>query len=139
MWICPKTLKVFNYHYEIRKSFPEVSLPETIGDNMIDFLGLAQLKDTPMPQGKIIEEDTPIQNNGIWYQQWVSREPSTEESDIKSNQMRLQRNGLLTSSDWTQTLDVPVNREAWALYRQQLRDITTQPGFPWDISWPRVP
>ena len=36
--------------------------------------------------------------------------------------MTLQRNALLASSDWTQTLDAPVDREAWATYRQQLRD-----------------
>lgn len=36
--------------------------------------------------------------------------------------MRLHRNALLAASDWTQTLDSPVNRDAWAVYRQALRD-----------------
>lgn len=36
--------------------------------------------------------------------------------------MRLHRNALLAASDWTQTLDAPVDRDAWATYRQALRD-----------------
>jgi hypothetical protein len=36
--------------------------------------------------------------------------------------MRAVRNDLLAQSDWTQLPDAPVNREAWAKYRQALRD-----------------
>ena len=36
--------------------------------------------------------------------------------------MRLMRNGLLTASDWTQLPDATCDREAWATYRQALRD-----------------
>lgn len=36
--------------------------------------------------------------------------------------MRLHRNALLVASDWTQILDAPVDRDAWAVYRQALRD-----------------
>ena len=39
----------------------------------------------------------------------------------------------------TVTLDAPVDKEAWATYRQALRDITTQSGFPWEITWPDAP
>lgn len=36
--------------------------------------------------------------------------------------MRLQRDALLAASDWSQLPDAPCDREAWAEYRQQLRD-----------------
>ena len=36
--------------------------------------------------------------------------------------MREIRNGLLADSDWTQVADAPVDREAWATYRQALRE-----------------
>ena len=36
--------------------------------------------------------------------------------------MRLHRDRLLKESDWTQVADSPVDREAWATYRQALRD-----------------
>jgi hypothetical protein len=49
-----------------------------------------------------------------------------------------QRNTLLAISDWTQLADVPLTAEMkaqWATYRQALRDITDQPGFPDQINW----
>lgn len=50
------------------------------------------------------------------------------------------RDEKLSASDWTQLPDVPlVTKEAWATYRQALRDITKQPGFPLDIQWPTQP
>jgi hypothetical protein len=44
--------------------------------------------------------------------------------------MRLRRDALLAASDWTQHLDAPVDRTAWAAYRQVLRDFpaTWTPG-----------
>jgi hypothetical protein len=53
--------------------------------------------------------------------------------------VREKRNQLLAESDWTQVLDAPVNRELWAVYRQELRDITSQQGFPTDVVWPVKP
>jgi len=35
--------------------------------------------------------------------------------------------------------DSPVDHAAWAAYRQQLRDITAQAGFPWTVQWPTQP
>lgn len=50
------------------------------------------------------------------------------------------RNRLLSMTDWTQLPDVPlVTKELWVAYRQMLRDITAQPGFPRDIVWPVPP
>jgi hypothetical protein len=52
---------------------------------------------------------------------------------------RAQRNVLLQQSDWTQVADAPVDQAAWATYRQALRDITAQAGFPETINWPVAP
>lgn len=52
---------------------------------------------------------------------------------------RSKRNGLLAASDWTQVADAPVGQAAWATYRQELRDITTQEGFPETVVWPVAP
>ena len=56
-----------------------------------------------------------------------------------AGQVRAERNGLLTASDWTQVADAPVDKAAWATYRQALRDISDQSGFPWTITWPTQP
>lgn len=55
------------------------------------------------------------------------------------NEIRRRRNSLLVASDWTQLPDVPLaTKEAWAVYRQQLRDITDQPD-PFNVVWPIPP
>lgn len=57
----------------------------------------------------------------------------------KSSDVRNQRNEKLKDSDWTQVADSPVDKAVWATYRQALRDVTTQSGFPWTIVWPVAP
>lgn len=55
---------------------------------------------------------------------------------------RQERDRLLRDSDWTQLLDVPVTgklRADWAAYRQALRDIPQQAGYPLSIVWPNRP
>ena len=53
--------------------------------------------------------------------------------------VRAQRNRLLSAIDWTQLPDVPLaTKEAWATYRQALRDVTEQLD-PFSISWPTPP
>jgi hypothetical protein len=50
--------------------------------------------------------------------------------------IRAKRDRLLRASDWTQVADAPVDQEAWALYRQALRDVPEQAGFPGTVEWP---
>lgn len=53
---------------------------------------------------------------------------------------RNQRNMLLSQTDWTQLVDSPeANKAAWATYRQALRDLPSQSGFPDNIVWPVQP
>jgi hypothetical protein len=54
-------------------------------------------------------------------------------------QVRSERNRLLAASDWTQVADAPVDQAAWAEYRQALRNVTRQAGFPHSIAWPSKP
>ena len=67
--------------------------------------------------------------------QWYDpRTPETEWPLVQA-----ERNRLLQYTDWTQLPDVPVaTKEAWATYRQTLRDITEQPD-PFNIVWPTPP
>ena len=56
-----------------------------------------------------------------------------------ATEARAQRNLLLIESDWTMISDAPVDQVAWADYRQALRDITAQEGFPYSVEWPMKP
>ena len=49
------------------------------------------------------------------------------------------RTKKLAETDWTQLADSTADKAAWATYRQALRDLTKQSGFPWDITWPDAP
>lgn len=53
--------------------------------------------------------------------------------------VRSDRDRLLQQSDWTQLADAPVDSAAWAAYRQALRDVPSQSGFPYVVSWPTTP
>ena len=55
------------------------------------------------------------------------------------SEIRLERNTKLSASDWTQIVDSPVDKAAWVIYRQALRDVTAQAGFPSTIEWPVNP
>jgi hypothetical protein len=54
-------------------------------------------------------------------------------------EVRRQRTEKLNDCDWTQIADSTADKTAWATYRQALRDITGQAGFPWTITWPDAP
>lgn len=65
--------------------------------------------------------------------------PPPPTKDEVAAQVRSHRDALLSSSDWTQMQDAPVDRAAWAEYRQALRDVTDQEGFPENVTWPEPP
>ncbi|MFD2174338.1 tail fiber assembly protein [Rhodobacter lacus] len=66
---------------------------------------------------------------------WVDRRSGAELAALA----RAKRDALLAGCDWTQAPDAPVDRAAWAAYRQALRDIPTQSGWPARIIWPARP
>jgi hypothetical protein len=56
------------------------------------------------------------------------------------NIIKKQRLELLQQSDWTQLPDVPLETKTlWQAYRQALRDITDQSGYPFNVEWPTSP
>jgi hypothetical protein len=57
----------------------------------------------------------------------------------KPEDIRAQRNRLLAACDWTQLPDAQCDQTAWAAYRQALRDIPQQDGFPASVAWPEAP
>jgi len=59
--------------------------------------------------------------------------------DRVAEEVRAKRDSLLAESDWTQVADAPVDKAAWATYRQSLRDIPQQAGFPTNVVWPVEP
>lgn len=69
--------------------------------------------------------------------------PAPTEEEVAAalaREVRVERNRLLSASDWTQLPDVPeATRLAWAEYRQALRDVPEQSSFPANVVWPTKP
>lgn len=81
---------------------------------------------------KAVANTLPDLINGEWVLGWTL-------SPLGEDAARTLRNELLASCDWTQVVDAPVDQAAWATYRQALRDITAQAGFPDNVTWPTKP
>lgn len=68
--------------------------------------------------------------------------PASLLSTLLAGEMRRQRDALIASCDWTQMPDAPLpaaTKALWAAYRQALREVPEQAGFPTMISWPVAP
>lgn len=77
--------------------------------------------------------------DGLVDDAWVIRRPDPAARLRTADEIRAERNRLLLESDWTQLLDAPVDRAAWATYRRSLRDLPEQDGFPLSVTWPQTP
>ena len=85
-------------------------------------------------------------NYHIWNletEQW--QEPENYQQllfDEAASKVKQERQQLLATTDWTDTVSASArleNYNAWQFYRQQLRDITTQEGYPFNVVWPTQP
>jgi hypothetical protein len=94
------------------------------------------------------------QIDGKWYTKYIlgpvftdgettAAEQETAYKAMKDTEravsVRNSRTEKLKDCDWTQIADSTADKTAWATYRQALRDITAQAGFPWTITWPDAP
>lgn len=86
-----------------------------------------------------VRNNQPSLVGDTWTIGWIVQELTQSEKDqklaAKIASVRSQRNQKLKDSDWTQVADAPVDQAAWAAYRQALRDIPSQEGFPWSVTW----
>jgi hypothetical protein len=91
---------------------------------------------------------------GKWYTKYIlgpvftdgETTAAEQEAEYKSRKdaeqatnVRKSRTEMLNDCDWTQIADSTADKTAWATYRQALRDVPLQAGFPWEITWPTQP
>ena len=85
-------------------------------------------------------------SDGNWYTNWVAVDVTEEArqqiDQAQADSVRATRNKRLLDSDWI-VLKSLENGQAvsnnWKQYRQTLRDLPNQSGFPWDVEWPIAP
>jgi len=95
---------------------------------------------------QLVMEVPPVYDGNSWIQQWSVVDLTQDQIDAKTadqaTRVRAERNAKLAACDWTQVDDAPFNnvtKGEWASYRQALRDISSQDGFPWSVEWPEEP
>lgn len=110
---------------------------------------------------RVVADALPVDGNGWAYlpgepedieealqvrRTWPNAVPDTEgwaaHLEAKATLVRAERAARLTACDWTQLPDAPLTteqRSAWAAYRQALRNVPEQAGFPQVVEWPAKP
>lgn len=133
---------------DLRIDNPQISFPETITEEVLAEFDVYSLYDSEKPpfdeHTQRLVNITPIKENDKWMQPWVVMDLSYDEilvlENIEATEVRANRNQLLTECDWTQGKDILDEISLlWATYRQALRDIPSQEGFPWNVTWPEKP
>ena len=136
---------------------------ETTTTEVLESLGADVVLEGPQATGGTVyqysQADGVEQIDGKWYTKYVlgpvfadttvdgvittAAEHEAAYKTVKdaeqASAVRKTRGDKLAESDWTQVADAPVDKAVWATYRQALRDITTQTGFPWEVTWPDAP
>jgi hypothetical protein len=163
-----RTSGAVNTQGEIRRSMPNTSLPRVWTSSICDSLGIDPVLAAPAPEAsgkyKSVSRNGVTQDaNGNWVQAYVERDMFADYVDedgvtvTKASQeeaytarkneeaattVRAERDKLIASFDWMAIKafegGTTVSTE-WATYRQALRDVTAQEGFPNNITWPTQP
>lgn len=122
------------------------SMPQQLTEATINDLGGDVVFEGPQAQPtryQVAFRDGVEEIEGKWYTKYsvsdMGAEAIAATDAEQAAAVRTDRNKRLADSDWTQLADTPVTGTAWATYRQALRNVTAQAGFPWEITWPDAP
>lgn len=148
---------------ELRKLNPNMSLPKIWNENVHDALGVDQVYSTPKPEPSgsykvVVRDGVEQDSNSVWVEKWVERDmfsDTTEDgvtttkaehetayqAELDANAaeaVRADRDSRLAKTDWRACSDLTLSTE-WTNYRQALRDVPAQDGFPHTVTWPDEP
>jgi len=140
-------IEVFPYGLrQLKEDNPDTSYPAKMTDEDFEALGIYRVVYEEQPEvthSQTFEpENTPVLVNNVWTLGWTVRDKTADEIADEGIGVRYMRDELLTNCDWTQMPDSPLDdstKTSWATYRTALRDISTQAGFPTNITWPTAP
>jgi hypothetical protein len=138
---------------DLRRDNPQTSFPKKIGDAILSSYGIYHVMPETQPEYdplvQVLVRDPEPNNNetavneetGETYKtgRWViGYTIENKPLDQAQTAVRNQRERLLSDTDWMALSDNTMTPE-WASYRQALRDVTSQEGFPYDVTWPTKP
>ena len=154
MYVKVSNNSVVKYPYtlrEMREENTNVCFPDPIPEEDLALFGVHRVDLNNIPTydnvNQRVEWPTiPSLVDGKWVLvgQVIDKTQEQLDSDTlsQSKLIRNERKVIMRECDWTQGNDTPLSAaqvSAWAAYRQELRDISTQSGFPWNVVWPVAP
>jgi len=135
---------------DLRRDNPQTSFPKKIGDAILASYGIYHVMPETQPEYdnlvQVLVRDPEPHNNetavdeetGETYKtgRWViGYTVANRPQDEAEQAIRNKRDQLLAETDWMALSDVTMSTEMQS-YRQALRDITGQAGFPYSVTWP---
>jgi len=131
---------------DLRRDNPSTSFPKRPSDAVLASWGVYPVANVDSPAFSYatqnLTEGDPVLVDGQWRQTWVVTDATPEEviqrAEQQADDMRSQRDKLIADTDWMALSDNTLTSE-WAAYRQDLRDVTAQAGFPHTVDWPVKP
>ena len=149
---------------ELISANKNMSMPKVWGEGVYEALGVDVVFETPRPTPtaaykQIVRDGTEQNSKDQWVQKWKEQDmfaDTTDDDGVTTTKaeheaayqakldadaaaaVRFKRDGLLVETDWIGLSDVTMSSD-WATYRQALRDVPSQSGFPHDITWPEKP
>jgi len=132
--------------FDLLNEYKTTSFPEEILDSHLPN-GVVRVHLTQAPSitpYQYLEAADPVFDGTKWIAHYAIKDYSDErKGDIRdqyADNIRNMRDVKLAACDWTQGRDIPNNiASAWATYRQALRDVPSQAGFPFNVTWPNTP
>jgi hypothetical protein len=135
---------------DLRRDNPNTSFPKKIGDAILASYGIYHVMPETQPEydslvQTLVRDPEPHNNEtavneetGETYKtgRWViGYTVNNKPQDQAETNVRNKRDRLLSDTDWMALSDNTMSTEM-ATYRQALRDITSQEGFPYSVTWP---
>lgn len=145
--------------HEFRAMHPNTSMPQQLSVELLNDFGADPVLEGAQATGDRYQfsmRQGVEEINGQWFTKYVlgpiftdNEEATAAEQEAaykaqkdaeQAKSVREERNRRIAESDWTQGKDIPDSvSSAWAVYRQALRDVPQQAGFPWEVTWPSQP
>ena len=134
---------------QLRMENKNVSFPSVITDEVLATFDVYPVKlidgNYDGDYTKDVVEVTPTLSGSVYVQTYEITDADeltiTTRKEVKWEEIRQERNRLLSECDWTQFQDSPITGSKlteWQTYRQSLRDVTNQEN-PYNITWPTNP
>lgn len=132
---------------ELRADNPNTSFPLQMSEEELAAWGVFEVEDQSPPayneQTESLEIGAPALVDGRWVRAWSVVAAEHEEIErryiVQAGLIRTERNRLLSATDYSQLPDFTGgshNQVAITAYRQALREVPQQTGFPWSVAWP---